>query len=322
MPGGIPSIILVGSTFDIKGTVFRPGSVVNLFVSTSGGPRKAGTFKPLQPHGSTMMTVAVPDTVSLGQGFASVEVINTDIPSFPHSNTAFALLQGNPLAGIPTLKTINGMGLAKTSSDPRFATNNVETVVLQGATVKLGGTGFDTANGVAVDIFCACPPSGKITKFFNPGDPHFTSTLIMYPLPAKGLSKSPPTGPASFRVDNKGTVAPLYAKQSNAVSVPIGAQIKVKSVTQLGGIITVNGTGFSTLTVINFFNTQSGKVVNLGGLAGGKPKIKLTVVSDTKFTFSKPAGAVAGPSYVQALNPPFVPFSSSGNAPEGAFTLK
>jgi hypothetical protein len=107
------------------------------------------------------------------------------------------------------------------------------------------------------------------------------------------------------------------------VSVPIGAQISVKLVTQLGGIITVNGTGFSKLTVINLFNTQGATVENLGGLgAGGKPKIILTVASDTKFTFSRPAGAVAGPSYVQALNPPFVPFSSSGTAPGGAFPLK
>ena len=29
-----------------------------------------------------------------------------------------------------------------------------------------------------------------------------------------------------------------------------------------------------------------------------------------------------GPSYVQALNPPFVPFTSSGNTPNGALMLK
>ena len=45
-------------------------------------------------------------------------------------------------------------------------------------------------------------------------------------------------------------------------------------------------------------------------------------MNETKFTFTKPAGAMAGPSYVQALNPPFVPFTSSGNGPGGAFTLK
>ena len=50
------------------------------------------------------------------------------------------------------------------------------------------------------------------------------------------------------------------------------------SVTQAGTTITVNGSGFSTLTVINFFNAQGGGVVNLGGLKpGGTPKIPLTL---------------------------------------------
>jgi len=35
-----------------------------------------------------------------------------------------------------------------------------------------------------------------------------------------------------------------------------------------------------------------------------------------------PAKAIPGPSYVQALNPPFVPFTSTGMAPGGAFKLK
>jgi hypothetical protein len=63
-------------------------------------------------------------------------------------------------------------------------------------------------------------------------------------------------------------------------------------------------------------------VVNLGGIDSRGAKIPLTIVSDTQFTFSVPAGAAPGPSYVQALNPPFLPFSSSGNDPGGAFTLK
>jgi hypothetical protein len=65
------------------------------------------------------------------------------------------------------------------------------------------------------------------------------------------------------------------------------------------------------------------KVDNLGGLKpGGTPVIPLTFLTENKFTFTVPSGAVPGPAYVQALNPPFVPFSSSGNAPGGAFTLK
>lgn len=133
---------------------------------------------------------------------------------------------------------------------------------------------------------------------------------------------APPVGPASFVVSNKGA-AGTYAKKRNAVSVPIGAAISVSSISELGTTITVNGTGFSPLTAINFFNAQPSGVVNLGGLkSDGSPIIPLMIVNDMQFTFNVPAGAVPSPSYVQALNPPFVPFSSSGTDPGGAFTLK
>jgi hypothetical protein len=61
----------------------------------------------------------------------------------------------------------------------------------------------------------------------------------------------------------------------------------------------------------------------LGGLnPDGTPKIPLTLISPNRFTFTRPAKAVPGSAYVQAVNPPFVPFTSSGDAPGGAFTIK
>ena len=82
------------------------------------------------------------------------------------------------------------------------------------------------------------------------------------------------TGPGSFVVSNSGSGG-TYALKSNAVSVPIGAQITISSVSQTGSTITVNGTGFSTLTVINFFNVQGARSVNLGGLnAAGAPRFR------------------------------------------------
>ncbi len=265
--------------------------------------------------------MAVPATVSLGQGFVSVQVVNTDKGFIP-SNVAAALLQGSPASGIPSLTTVNGVGLAATSSNPNFATDNVETVIPQGSVVKLGGTTFDSVNGVAIDLFCACP-GGKVGPFFlNPGNPGLSSKLLSFLLPAKGKPGSPPTGPGSFVISNAGA-AHTFTKKTNAVSVPIGAKITVTSVTQSVKTVTVNGAGFSTLTVINLFNKQGSGVANLGGLKpGGTPVIPLTFVSEHQFKFTVPAGAVPGPAYVQALNPPFVPFSSSGNAPGGAFTLK
>src|SRR5579875_1904626 len=317
----IPSVVLVGGSFSITGSGFTPGSKINFFVATSSGPANAGPLSPDTPHGSTSMVVPVPATISLGEGFVAVEVVNTDT-GFQSSNLAYALLQGSAAAGIPSLTTINGVGLAATSSNPAYAIDNVETVVPQGTTVQLGGTGFDTTNGVAIDLFCACI-GGKVGPFFiNPGDPGLTPTLLTFVLPAKGLPNSPATGPGSFVISNAG-VDHLYSRKSNAVSVPLGAKIQVLSVTQSGSTITVNGTGFSTLTVINFFNTTSGGgVVNLGGLSGGAPAIPLTFINEDSFSFTVPAAANQSASYVQAFNPPFVPFTSTGSDPGGAFTLK
>jgi hypothetical protein len=90
------------------------------------------------------------------------------------SNVAFALLQARPRSA----SSVNGEGLAATSSDPIFAVNNAETVVAQGAAVKVGGTGFDTVHGVAIDQFCSCA-GGKVGPFFlNPGDPRLIATTI------------------------------------------------------------------------------------------------------------------------------------------------
>ena len=152
--------------------------------------------------------------------------------------------------------------------------------------------------------------------FLNTGNPNLKSNSITFILPAVT-----PTGPGSIEVSNAGS-GHSYATKSAAVSVPIGARILVTKVTQAGTTLTVDGAGFSSLTVINFFNAQKGGVVNLGGLtAAGAAKIPIKLVSSTRFTFTIPAGAVAGPAFVQALNPPFVPFTSSGNDPCGALTL-
>ena len=312
----IPAVIQAGGAFKIIGLNFTAGSEVNLFVSTSGGVINAGPLIPAARTLPTQLTVDIPATTPLGKGFADVQVVNTD-KGFLVSNAVPALLEGAAAAGIPSITSINGVGLAATSSDPSYATDNVETVVPQGLTVKLGGGGFDVANGAAVDLFCACPGGKIATIFLSPGDPRLTAAQLSVVIPA-----GTPTGPGSFVVSNAGA-AKDFAKKSNAVSVPIGQQITLTSVVQAGSTITVTGTGFSTLTVINFFNLQPKGVVNLGGLgAGGSANIPLSLVNSDKFTFSKPAGSVPGPAYVQALNPPFVPFTSSGNSPAGALTLK
>ena len=146
-------------------------------------------------------------------------------------------MQGNPAAGIPSITTINGVGLDATSSEPGYATNNVKTVLVQGTTVTIGGTGFDTTNGVAVDLFCACT-GGKVGPFFIGPGPNLTSTSIKFALP--GGPTEPTTGPGSLVVSNSGSTG-SYSLKSNAVAVPIGQQITLTSVSQSGSTITVIG---------------------------------------------------------------------------------
>ena len=109
-----------------------------------------------------------------------------------------------------------------------------------------------------------------------------------------------------------------------SISAVIGSQVTISNVSQVITTITVTGTGFSTLSVINFFNLQGMTVVNFGGFDSAPPNLPnlpLNFVNETEFTFTVPAGAVTGPAFVEVLNPPFIPFSSSGNDPDGAFTL-
>ena len=167
---------------------------------------------------------------------------------------------------------------------------------------------------------CSAPAGRQGGTVLPQSGVRLSSTSISFTLPATGPN-APATGPGSFVVSNKGATGVQPEEQRG-----LGADRQRDHPVSFGdagaSTITVNGTGFSTLTVINLFNMQGGGVVNLGGLKpGGKPKIPLTFVNANQFTFTRPAGAVAGSSYVQALNPPFVPFTSSGNDPGGSFTL-
>jgi sugar lactone lactonase YvrE len=314
----LPAVIQTGSSFGLTGSGFTAGSRVNFFVPTATGVINTGPFKPVA-FTPTHLTVSVPASNPLGEGVVSVQVVNTD-EGYTKSNIQLALLQGNPALGIPSITAINSTTISPQSTDPSIALANVETVVVQGTTVTLGGKGFDAVHGIAIDLFCACP-GGKVGPFFISPSLGLTPTSVIFNLPGSG-PRSPATGPGSFVISNGGSDG-LYSVKSNAVSVAIGEAITVTSVVQSAEQITVFGAGFSPLTVINFFNTQGTAVFNLGGLtSGGKPRIALTLINSGEFIFPVPSTARAGASYVQAINPPFIPFTSSGNAPGGAFTLR
>ncbi len=294
--------IVVGSSLNVTGSGFTPGSVLVLFVSIGGG---AQTFGPLSPSSgsASALTVPVPASIPLGNGFATVEVVNTD-QGYIQSNVRSQYLFGSAASNLPTIMAVNGVGLEP--PDPSVPLNSIDTAIVQGSTVTITGTGFNSPH---VALFSSDPNAADLIPLAGG-----TSTQLQVVIPM-----SIPTGPGALEVVN----APLTGNVvSNTVSLPIGEQMRIDSVSQMGNIVTVTGAGFSARTVISFFNAQGNTVVNLGGVENGaRSLIQLTIVSPHMFTFAVPPGALSGAAYVQALNPPFIPFTSSGSTPHGAFTV-
>jgi hypothetical protein len=316
VPGGA---ITAGSRATLTGTGFSPGSVIKLFVNTGSGVEDvsgSGGFVPAAIT-ATSITWDVPPSVPLGQGFGSLFVVNTD-QAFATSNTRYALLYGDPEDNLPTINSIGGSPLA-TSLEPGVPLAHADTVVTPGSTLGIGGTGF---NSPGVNLFAAAAggpdpaPSASPCAVANYGPvfPDGNATSLSFAVPA-GV----PAGPANFQAVNSPYTGNV---QSNAVSAVAGAQVAITSVSLSGSTVTILGQGFSCLSTINLFNLQGSTVVNLGGTSGsGQRVIPLQFVSSTELRFTRPATAQAGPAFVQVLNPPFIPFSSSGNDPDGAFSF-
>ena len=299
---GIASPIVAGSTNTFDGLGFTPGSVLKLFVSTASGPvdtNPAGWTPTTQ--NSTQLTWNVPPSVSLGQGFATVQVVNTD-QGYASSNLRSHLLYGDAADGLPTILTIGGVGLSEPA--PSLPGAHVEKVLAANAATTITGTGF---SGPVVNLFTA---DGNLGPLLPQAGGSSTSFQVVVPA---GI----PAGPGTFQVVNTGA----GFTSSNAVDAVLRAQVTVTSVNVSGSTVNVVGNGFCGLTVINLFNVQGGNVVNLGGLSGGSAVIPINVTDAQHLSFTLPAGAQSGPAYVQALNPPYTPFTSSGTDPGGAFTV-
>jgi ELWxxDGT repeat protein len=295
-----PGALVVGEENTLAGSGFTAGSVIMLFVATASGAVSHGPFTP-SSWSPTALAWTIPAEVPLGRGFAAVQVVNTDLDR-EASNVVPALLVGSATAGIPSIMRIDGAALAPAQLAVGLA--HVDTVVSPGAAVTIEGAGFTDP---VVNVFTAAGNIGPLTPV-----PGGTATAFQVLLPSWA-----PTGPGNFQVVNR----PSY-RVSNAVSSVLGAVPTVTSVSAAGATITVTGTGFCTLSVINLYNLQDAGVVNLGGLGpGGAARIPLALLSDTQFTFPRPAGAVDGPAFVEVLNPPFIPYASSGNDPDGAFSM-
>ncbi len=233
--------------------------------------------------------------------------------------------------GLPVIDSVNGVHVITSVGQP--GADWAPTVILPAnhnallsgwesdtsEPIVLGGRGFDTTNGVAVGLFCAGQGGQVGPFFFNPGNPGFDAGRIILKLPRAG-SGVPSAGSGMIVVRNKGADG-NYSKAGNGVWISIGAPILVKHVYQSGAVITVEGAGFSAATVVNLYCGKPFE--NLGGLdSAGKPVLHLEMDGDAKLRLIVPPTAKAGACYLEALNPPFLPFSSSYNDPGGAFILQ
>ena len=296
-----PPTLTIGGTTTISGTNFTPGAVVKLYVATGSGPMSHGPF-PIASYSPTSISFVAPATVPLGNGFAAVQVVNTDA-DYRESNIVGTLLYGAASRNMPTITRIDGTDLAP--ADLAIGLAHADVVVAKGTTVTLTGTGFNNAK---VNIYTAGGNLGPLTPLAGA-----TASQIQVSIPAGAT-----TGPANFQVVNSPYTGNVI---SNAVAAVLGARPTITAVTVAGGTVTVTGTGFSVVSVINLFNVQGGGVVNIGGIGPSGPRVPLTVVSDREFRFAIPAAAVPGRAFVQVLNPPFIAFASSGADPDGAFSF-
>src|SRR5215469_6773753 len=115
---------------------------------------------------------------------------------------------------------------------------------------------------------------------------------------------------------------PVPYQRVRGIAGKASRAVKVTGVKQDSETIIVMGNGFTQRTVINFFCTQKGVYVNMGGLnPDGTAKIPLTIVDSGELRFRVPAEAEPGRAYVEVLNPPYLAFQTSKNDPSGAFNL-
>ena len=296
----IAAPIMVGAFNGLTGSGFTAGSVIVLFVATGSSVVQFGPYTPFSQTSGSLVWFAPPQ-IPLGDGFASVQIVNTD-QGFIGSNVQGQLLYGAAAAGFPTITALNGVPL--NSPDPSVPLANVSSVIAKGAVLTITGTGFSNP---VVALFSSNPTAAALQPLAGG-----TATQLQVQVPS-----DIPTGPGSLQVLNQ----PSFTA-SNLVSAPIGERIRLDSVSQSGSTITVTGAGFSVRTIISFFNAQQGGVVNLGGLVNGTQSlIPFTLVSSNQLTFQIPSGAKSGAAYVQLLNPPFIPFTSTGNSPNGGLTI-
>jgi hypothetical protein len=295
----------IASPIRLQGANITPGTVLKVYVATASGAVDVfpGGLAPTSTSFGQWRGV-LPASVPLGNGFMSLLLVATD-RGYEVSNAVGTVIIGNPTVGVPSVTGIGGLPLSPTSASVQVGVSNVEGLLVPGADVVLDGDGF--ADPV-VNLYTVGGNIGPITPSA------WTASSLTFHVPAGA-----PVGPGSVQVVNR----PSYAV-SDAVSIPIGERIRVDSVTVDPDNVTVHlsGAGLCTGMAINLFAHQSSFVLNFGGLnPDGTPVFPFTVVDSHHLFFTRPSFISPGSAYVQVLNAPFIPYTSSGNGPGGAFTM-
>ena len=292
--------IRLGERNFVTGAGFSAGTVIMMYVA---GPSGVTAYGPYTPDfiSDSSLEFSPPVSVALGNGFASLVAINTD-QGYAASSPACVNLLGPTTGSPPSIGWIDDIPLEDPDCAVPFA--YIPVALPAGAPFTVSGDGFDQPRA---SLFTSAGNLGPLDAAGG-----WLEYLATFTTPANA-----PIGPASVQVVS----APYTGNAaSNAVLVAVGEAIGIDAVSVNGGIITVTGRGFSPDAVLNLFNAQGGSVVNLGGLtSGGAPLIPLTSVTPTSFQFQRPAGALAGKAFVEVLNPPFIPVTSTRNDPDGAF---
>ena len=310
----------VGDVIRLVGNDITPGTILKVYLNTPEGTRDM-VPDGLAPTATTPATwesvlpwpwpLPAPDNVQLGLGFLSAHLVRTD-RGFDRSNAVTRVLVGNSALGVPGIEQLgpsNGPGtLAPFSWSPAVAVAHVERVLIPGQSAFIGGS-FAGQDPVVV-IFAPgdCTPLGGIAPT------SLGETLLEFTVPA-----GCPVGTGAFQVVNRQNFL-----ASNIVYAALGDVISVHTVTLRGRTVEVTGTGFNRFTTINLFATRRGTQtsVNFGGLLpDGQARIPLTSVTPTALTFELPDEAAGGRAFVQALNPPFIPFTSSLSRSDGSFVI-
>jgi hypothetical protein len=230
-------------------------------------------------------------------------VVNTD-QGYAQSNARSQLLTGAAGSTVPAIAAVGGVAVQPVDAGLPLAIAPV--ALAPGAAVVVSGQNFSTP---LVNLFTSAGNLGPLTP--EPGGDGGSVTIVV---PAGA-----PTGPGALQVIN----APYGGNvTSAAVSLAIGARIALDAVSVAGPTVTLDGAGFSTTTVLNLFAQSGAGLANFGGLdGGGQPRLPLTLHSPQRVSFTLPAGVQPGAAFVQAINPPYAPFSSTGDDPDGAFTV-